>query len=188
MEISKILEVWLSECMIRVTPQPISSLDLNSPEWSTGLWISGAQAYPAYRSGILPNSDGYANISFEGLREWLMKHSKDMPIDELPELTAATQWYPLHWISVKDSQAPSNPQVWDWYQLGFSLSEEPYPSERVATLTPYDVLSIPLSTFITAIQKDNSLNISVANSNGLTIIVRPRIADRYHPELQVVLD
>ena len=197
LNLSKTLEVWLSECMVRITPEPISSMSPSSTEWKEGLWISGAQAYPAFKGQY--GSGQYANLSFEGLREWWLKNGMSMSPEELPELVAATQWYPLHWLSVTDGQSPNDPKIWDWYRLGSEQGSDSFISQTRpdynpstlddhVSLSPYDVLSIPLDTLLDAVHLGNPINIGLWNTNGLTVVVRSRAADRYHPELQVLLD
>lgn len=187
MDPSKILEIWLSECMIRITSEPISSLAPDSPEWNSGYYISGAQAYAAYK-GSTTYADKYANLCFEGLREWLSKHADAMPPEEQPELTAVIKGYPINWLSVDDRDTSTVQQVWNWYDAEHRANFNWYRLDGNSSLSPYDVLSIPMSTFMDAVHHNRAMNIAVWNTDGLTVVVQPRSADRYHPGLQLLLD
>src|SRR5690606_8698675 len=114
----------------------------------------------------------YANLCFEGLREWWLKHSDYMIPAEIPALTAAVQWYPITWVSVGDiaGLSTSNKSVGTG-STGSSLSGfDWYTLDGRGSLTPYDVLSIPMSTLMDAIQHNKSIDISLWNTDGLMII------------------
>jgi len=157
-------------------------MNADSPEWNNGVYIPGAQAYALYRDQqtFITHPNWYVNLCFEGLREWWLKHMESVSTAELPVLEATVQWYPLNWVPMQNNDNPSTASVWDWHVLDIPLGATP--------LTPYDVLSIPLTTFMDAVKYHKTLNISLWGTDGLMVVVETRIADRYHPGLQVLLD
>lgn len=169
------MEVNLSECMVMLTNTPMSESSNVESDWANGLYLSASQAYSAYYK-VLPNDSGnsYVNLIFEGLREWWLQHKDESLIDDGPALEAANRWGPIDWISVDSRTLPATQQAWNWYWFK-------------GNLTPYDILSIPLDVFLSALQKVEPISVRLWKTR-LTVIVYPRLADKYHPGLQILLD
>jgi len=176
MESGKTLEVWLSECLVSDSPEPLfregSAVDTNTNH--RRIFFSGTQVYALYYREI-SWKERYANICFDGLREWWFKNIDAVDPAERSDLAATIGWRPLRWEAVPDTLTEI--PVWEMYR----------PDEN-SRLSPYDVLTIPMDTLIGAIKEGNSVNISLWNTDSLTVIVRPRLADKYHPYLEVLLD
>jgi hypothetical protein len=98
-----------------------------------------------------------------------MTRTHEVSPDEHAILNHTADWYPVNWIPVQQ------PTVWDLFTPAHAL-------------TAYDVVSIPLATLLDNIRTLTPIAITLWNTNGLVVEVTPRLADKYHPEQQRLLD